>query len=74
MSKSRRNDDSDLTRAVGILFLELVGAVVLINLAQFAHQEREELSQSAVPRLQQQENASQISLPKASSGRYNVRL
>jgi len=74
MSKSRRNEESDLSRIVGILFLELVAAIVLINLAQFAQQQRTDLAPAprtpAVERGFEGEN----SLPKIAAGRYNRRL
>jgi len=40
MSKSRRKQNTDITRIVGILFLEALAAFALLNLASFAHEQR----------------------------------
>ena len=74
MSKSRRNEESDLTRIVGILFLELVAGIVLINLAQFSQQQRSGQNHDARPTRSHVQSQPQISLPKIAAGRYNVRL
>ena len=75
MSKSRRTDESDLSRIVGILILELVAGIVLINLAQYAQKQRTQLTPPAPqrPALMQSLDA-EISLPKIAAGRYNRRL
>ena len=40
MSKSRRKQNSDITRIVGILFLEVIAAIALLNLVAVARQQR----------------------------------
>lgn len=40
MSKSRRKQNSDISRIVGILFLEVIAAIALLNLASVARQQR----------------------------------
>ena len=47
MSKSRRKQNSDITRIVGILFLEVIAAIALLNLASFAQQQRTESDRPA---------------------------
>jgi hypothetical protein len=75
MSKSRRKQESDITRIVGILFLELVGAIILLNLAQFAQQQRTQIEPPSSP-ISTFSNDFQLekSLPKVAHRRYNARL
>ena len=47
MSKSRRQQNTDITRIVGILFLEVIAAIALLNLASFAQQQRTESDRPA---------------------------
>lgn len=74
MSKSRRKQESDITRIVGILFLELVGAILLLNLAHFAQQQRSQL-EPQTPQIPAQKHVDQVekSLPKLAAQRYNAR-
>ena len=51
MARSRRNQDSDISRIVGILLLEVLGALALLQLAGIARQERAELNRPASPTL-----------------------
>ena len=86
MSKSRRKQESDISRIVGILFLELLGAILLLNLASIAEQERSQLApkQEQVQQLRpwlvqqprpwsQQPELLEKTLPKVAGGRYNAR-
>ena len=86
MSKSRRKQESDISRIVGILFLELLGAILLLNLASIAEQERSQLApkQEQVQQLRpsvvqqprpwsQQPELLEKTLPKVAAGRYNAR-
>lgn len=60
MSKSRRKQNTDITRIVGILFLEVLAAIVLLNLAAFAQQQRSESDRSniqAVPHIELADSA-----------------
>ena len=43
MARSRRKQNTDITRIVGILFLEFLAAIVLFNLVGFAQQQRTDL-------------------------------
>jgi len=47
MSKTRRKQNTDITRIVGILFLEVLAAILLLNLAPFAQQQRTQTEGSA---------------------------
>ena len=40
MTTSRKKQDRDITRIVGILFLEILAAMALLSFAGFAHQQR----------------------------------
>jgi len=79
MSKSRRKQNTDITRIVGILFLEVLAAIVLLNLVAFAKQQRTQSHSTtsavspAVDLAQSSSNFSrEKSLPKVAVGRYNV--
>lgn len=74
MSKSRSKNESDLTRIVGILFLELVGAIVLLNLFQFSHQQRTQTEPQTRPTpVRLDIFDAEKSLPKVAVRRYNAR-
>ncbi|QEG24738.1 hypothetical protein [Mariniblastus fucicola] len=45
MSRTRRKQDSDITRIVGILFLEVLATILLLNLVSFANEQRTELDE-----------------------------
>lgn len=74
MSKSRRKQDSEITKIVGILFLEFLGAILLLNLAGFAQQQRTQLESNSLqePAPVQQVNTLENSLPKVAIRRYNA--
>lgn len=81
MSNSLRKQNTDLTRIVGILFLEMIAALVLLNLAAFAQQQRTEADHepaSIAPStakpfvLAASPQTGRNSLPKVAVGRYNV--
>jgi len=74
MSKSRRKQDSEITKIVGILFLELLGAILLLNLAGFAREQRTQLDTNSLrePAAFQQVDTLEKSLPKVAIRRYNA--
>lgn len=43
MGASTRKQNTDLSRIIGILFLEILAAILLLNLAGFAKQQRTQL-------------------------------
>ena len=49
MSTSRKKQNSNITRIVGILLLEAIGAIALLNLAAVARQERTQNEPTATP-------------------------
>ena len=51
MARSRRKQNTDITRIVGILFLEVLAAIVLFNLVGFAQRQRTELDNSVADDL-----------------------
>jgi hypothetical protein len=62
MATSRRKQNTDITRICGILFLEVLAAIVLFNLVGFAQLQRTEL-----------ENPVTKDLPTMSSVESNIR-
>lgn len=74
MSKSRRKQESDLTRIVGILFLELIAAIALLNLVQFAQQQRTQIEAPTPTESRFDDDfGAEKSLPKVAIRRYNAR-
>ena len=79
MANSRRNQDSDITRIIGILFLEVLAAIVLFNLAGIAQQQRTGMDrpirteESKVVSVKPFDLGTEKSLPKVAIGRYNKR-
>ena len=51
MARSRRKQNTDITRIVGILFLEFLAAIVLFNLVGFAQQQRTDLDNPVAKEL-----------------------